>query len=431
MIRDRRAILALLTALNFVNYIDRAVIAAVLKPMRGELGLSNFEAGLLNTAFLIGYFITAPLFGARADKSARKGLIALGVVIWSLATMASGLATGFWTLLAARIVVGVGEASFTVLAPTIIDDVIPPGGKGKALAVFFLAIPLGYAIGYILGGSISHHWGWRSAFFVVGGPGVVLALSCLLIAEPPRKLLDAKARLVDGLREIAKLPLFRRAVLGYCAYNAALGAFSYWAPNFLLVRFAGALNDETANFWFGIVLLAAGAVGTFAGGQWTDRGQRALPPPAPDAPYDAPEHKAAVNVALRVCAVGVAIAAPLGVVCFLVPSPAMFFGVAFVAEVGLFLSTSPVNIALLRSVPAERRASAMAASVFAIHLFGDLWSSAALGLLQDVLPLVVAMMALPLTFAGAGYLWWPRAREAAGPPSSGSRPGGLPEARVV
>lgn len=420
----------MLTALNFVNYIDRAVIAAVLKPMRGELALSNFEAGLLNTAFLIGYFATAPLFGARADKSARKGLIALGVVIWSLATMASGLATGFWTLLAARIVVGVGEASFTVLAPTIIDDVIPTGGKGKALAVFFLAIPLGYAIGYILGGSISYHWGWRAAFFVVGGPGVLLALSCLLIVEPPRKLLDAKAKLVDGLREIANVPLFRRATLGYCAYTAALGAFSYWAPNFLLERFPHELNDETANRWFGIVLLAAGAIGTFAGGYWTDRAQRALPPAAPDAPYDAPEHKAAVNAALRVCAIGMIIAAPLAVVCFGVPSPTVFFTVAFLAEIGLFLSTSPVNIALLRSVPAERRASAMAASIFAIHLLGDLWSSAALGLLQDALPIVLAMMALPLTFAWSGYLWWPRKREASGPSASAPGSGGLPEARV-
>lgn len=412
MIRDRRAILALLTALNFVNYIDRAVIAAVLKPMKGELALSNFEAGLLNTAFLIGYFATSPFFGARADKSARKGLIALGIVIWSLATMASGLATGFWTLLTARIVVGVGEASFTVLAPTLIDDVIPSGNKGKALAVFFLAIPLGYAMGYILGGAISHHWGWRSAFFIAGGPGIVFGLACLLIAEPPRKLADAKAKLIDGLRDLAKIPLFRRAVLGYCTYNAALGAFSYWAPNFLLERFKDQLNDETANRWFGLVLIAAGAIGTFAGGQWTDRGQRRLPPAAPDASHEAPENKAAVNVALLVCAAGVAIATPLAALCFLVPSPTGFFAIAFVAEIGLFLSTSPVNIALLRAAPVERRASAMAASVFSIHLFGDLWSSAALGILQDAFDLRVAMMALPLTFAWTAYIWWPRKREA-------------------
>jgi len=109
MIKNRGAILALLTGLNFLNYIDRAVVAAVVKPMKGELDLTNFQVGLLNSAFLIGYFLTAPWFGARADKHARKGLIAIGVAIWSLATIASGLAQGFWPLLLARIAVGDGR----------------------------------------------------------------------------------------------------------------------------------------------------------------------------------------------------------------------------------------------------------------------------------------------------------------------------------
>jgi MFS family permease len=430
MIRDRRAILALLTGLNFLNYIDRAVVAAVVKPMKEALELSNFEAGLLNSAFLIGYFATSPLFGARADRGPRRGIIAFGVVIWSLATVGSGLATGFWSLLVARIVVGVGEASYAVLAPTIIDDLTPPDRKGKALAVFYLAIPLGYAMGYILGGVVSKHWGWREAFFVSGGPGVVLALSCLLIVEPPRKLVEAKAKLVDGLRVLASLPLFRRTVLGYCAYTAAIGAFSYWAPNFLLERFPRELDEQTANTYFGLVLIVAGAIGTFVGGQWADRALGKLPRPAPDAPYDAPEHKAQVNVLLRICATGMVIAAPLAALCFFMPAPAAFFAIAFVAEIGLFVSTSPVNAALLRAVPVERRASAMAASIFSIHLFGDLWSSAALGKLQDVLPIVIAMMAVPLTFAWSGAVWWPRRREAGGPSSGTSRPGGLPEARV-
>lgn len=431
MIRDRRAILALLTGLNFLNYIDRAVVSAVVDPMSSELSLSNFQAGLLNSAFLIGYFATSPLFGARADKSARKGLIALGVAIWSLATVASGLATGFWTLLAARVVVGVGEASYAVLAPTIIDDLTPPDGKGRALAVFYLAIPLGYAVGYILGGYISDGWGWRASFFATGGPGILLALSCLLIVEPSRKLADAKAKLLDGLREIAKLPLFRRSVLGYCAYTAGVGAFAFWAPNFLVKQFPHDLNLKTANFWFGVVLIAGGAVGTFVGGRWADRGLRKLPQPSPEGPYDAPEHKAAVNVLLRVCAAGMIIAAPLAAVCFFTPAYVAFFVIAFVVEVGLFLSTSPVNAACLRSVPIERRASSMAATIFAIHLFGDLWSPAALGLLQDHLDLRTAMMALPLTFAWSAYIWWPRKREAAGPASGASRPGGLPEARAL
>jgi MFS transporter, Spinster family, sphingosine-1-phosphate transporter len=412
VIRHPRVILALLTGLNFVNYIDRSVIAAVVKPMKGELALSNLEAGLLNTAFLVGYFVTCPLFGARADKGTRKGLIALGVVVWSIATVASGFATGFWTMLVARTVVGVGEASYAVLAPTIIDDITPPDRKGKALAVFFLAIPLGYASGYLLGGSVAQHWGWRSAFFVAGGPGIVLALGCLLIAEPSRKLLDAKAKLIDGLRELAAIPLFRRAVLGYSAWTAAAGAFSYWAPNFLLERFPPPqLNNETANFWFGIVLAVAGLVGIFLGGYLADRRVANLRQARPDAPYDAPENKAAVDTLLRLCAVGVAITAPASAVAFLLPSPFGFFAFALVAEIGLFLSTSPINAAVLRAVPTERRASAMAASIFAIHLFGDLWSSAALGLLLDGLPLAIAMMALPLTFAGSAYLWWSRRGE--------------------
>lgn len=456
MIRDRRAILALLTGLNFLNYIDRAVIAAVVAPMRADLALSNFEAGMLNSAFLIGYFVTSPLFGARADKTTRKGLIALGVAMWSVATVGSGLATGFWTLLAARIAVGVGEASYAVLAPTIIDDLTPLDKKGKTLAIYYLAIPLGYAIGYIVGGFVADHFAtfgnpilleanhvqfswanlaahanpividpqfvayrpvvhphWRMAFFVTGGPGLVLAILCLAIHEPARKLADAKAKLLDGLREIAKLPLYRRTVLGYSVYQAAVGAFSYWAPNFLIVRFPDRLTTGSANFFFGIVLIAAGAIGTFLGGAMTDRGLRRLPQAAPDAPFDAPEHKQAVNVMLRVCGLGIGFAAPLAAACFVMPTPTAFFAVAFVCQIGVFLSTSPVAAATLRAVPNERRASAMAAEIFAIHLFGDLWSAAALGLLQDLLPITLAMFALPITFAWAALVWWPRRREAA------------------
>jgi len=411
MIRNRGAILALLTGLNFLNYIDRAVVAAVVKPMKGELDLTNFEVGLLNSAFLIGYFLTAPWFGARADKGSRKGLIAFGVLIWSLATIASGLAQGFWPLLAARIAVGIGEASYATLAPTIIDDLTPANGKGKALSIFYLAIPLGYAMGYILGGAIAQNWGWRTAFFVAGGPGILLAVVCLWIAEPPRKLVEAKGKLIEGLKEMAKLPLFRRAVLGYCAYTAAVGAFSFWAPNFLLDRFPKELTDETANRWFGLTLVAAGAIGTFIGGRWADRALAKLPPVPEGAPHDAPANRVAINALLRVCALGMVVAAPLAALAFFVPVPWAFFVLAFFVEVGLFLSTSPVNAVFLRAVPNERRASAMAASIFAIHLLGDLWSSSALGLLIDALPLVLAMMALPLTFALSGYIWWPRKRE--------------------
>lgn len=436
MIRGRRAILVLLTALNFLNFIDRAVIAAVLKQIKGDLVLSNAEAGALNTAFLIGYFLTCPLFGARADKGVRKRMIALGVLIWSAATVASGLATGFWTLLAARIVVGVGEASFAVLAPTIIDDVTPAERKGSALSIFYLAVPLGYALGYILGGQITQQWedhmghdliaGWRASFLFVGGPGIALALTCLAIAEPPRKLLHAQARMIDGMRELARIPLLRRGVLGYCAFNAAVAGFSYYAPSFVQDQFKS-LDVGSANLWFGLVLIAGGSIGTVIGGRY---GNRALSRNgvAHETPHDAPNNRRAVNALLKICAIGMAVAAPVSLIGFFVPRPLAFFVVSFVVDIALFVSTSPITVACLRAVPAERRASAIAAQIFSIHLFGDLWSAWLLGLLLDHLDARIAMTSLPLTFAWAVYIWWPRRREAESASATGTDP--MPEARV-
>jgi MFS family permease len=420
MIKNAKAILVLLTGLNLLNYIDRYIVAAVLERMQapvaqGGLALSNTEGGLLATAFLLGYFLTAPMFGARADKGARKGLIAVGVAIWSIATVATGFAHSFGTLFAARVVVGVGEASYATLAPTIIDDFTPSDRKNRALAIFFLAIPVGSALGFVLGGLIQARWGWRSAFFIAGGPGMILALLCLAIAEPERKLREAKGKLVDGLRTMANIPLFRRAVLGYCAYTAAISAFAHWAPTYIarhyyMPQLSAELAVKRADFYFGVVTVVGGAVGTVIGGRWADRALAGMP--NAELAYDARDNKRAINTLLRICAVGMVFAAPMTAICFAMPTPTLFFACAFLAEIGLFLSTSPVNAIALRGVPPELRASAMAGMIFAIHLFGDLWSPAVLGVLNDLLVSTVAMMSVPLVFALSAYIWWPRRREA-------------------
>ncbi len=410
MIKSRGAILALLTGLNFLNYIDRYVLASVLKHITSDLQLSHLEAGLGGSAFMVGYFMTAPLFGARADKGNRKGLIAFGVLVWSLATVATGLSSGLVAFLIARMFVGIGEASYATLAPTIIDDMTPPESKNRTLAIFYLAIPLGSAMGFIMGGVIDTHIGWHEAFFIAGAPGALLALTCLLIVEPPRKLAAAKTNIVENLRVLAKIPLFRRAVVGYCAYTAALGAFAYWGPEFLGTRFE--ITTEKSGFWFGVTTVISGTIATLVGGRWADRTVRELPAVDPDAPHDARENRVAINALLRICALGMVVAAPLGVVTFFMPSLPTFLVLTFFVQLGLFVSTSPVNAIGLRSVPPYLRASAMAAMIFAIHLFGDLWSTAALGLLRDLLPMLLAMMALPLTFALSAYWWWPRKREA-------------------
>lgn len=429
MIKNRVAIVALLTGLNFLNYLDRFIVAAVLPRIKDELHLSNFESGLLATVFLLGYFLTSPLFGKLGDRVSRKRLIAFGVLCWSIATIASGLAGNLYMLLAARVFVGIGEASYATLAPTIIDDISPPDKKGKMLAIFYLAMPVGSALGYVIGGTIQQHWGWREAFFVGGGPGVVLAATCLWIDEPVRKhVAKAAESIVATAKKLMSIVLYRRGVLGYCAHTAAIGAFAFWGPSFLADRFhaefitPGAIGDAAASEalanaakLFGTVTVVAGALGTLLGGWMCDRALRGLPPVPAQADHTHPANLLGANAQLRVCAIGVAIAAPMTAAAFLAPTPALFFTFAGLGEVGLFLSTAPINAILLRTAPAWLRASAMAVGIFAIHLLGDLWSPTVIGVLLDHLPSTQAMMILPITFAVAAIIWWPRAREARSP----------------
>jgi MFS family permease len=422
MIRRPGAILALLTGLNLLNYLDRLVVSAVLPRLQEELGLSNFQGGLLATVFLVGYFLTAPIFGALGDRLPRKGLIAAGVLVWSAATMASGLAVGVWSLLAARAVVGIGEASYATLAPTIIDDVTPPEKKGRALAMFYSATPIGAALGYLVGGFVEHHWGWRAAFFVAGGPGVILALTCFFIAEPERKLATEKPDAMRDIGKLARMPLYRKGVLGYCAYTAAVGAFSFWAPKFLYARYG--LPLVRANFLFGVITVLAGAIGTVAGGRLADRAAMKIRAAAQTAEETGPSYRdetpeaksarllaadeARVRALLRICATGSAIGVPVAIACFLSPNSTLFFAFVFVTIVALFLNTSPVNAVILQSVPPELRASAMALSIFAIHVLGDLWSPPIVGVLADFLPIQMAMMTLPLAILASALTWAPR-----------------------
>jgi MFS transporter, Spinster family, sphingosine-1-phosphate transporter len=420
MIRRPGAILALLTGLNLFNYLDRLVVSAVLPKVQEELGLSNFSGGLLAAVFLVGYFLTSPIFGALGDRLPRKGLIAAGVLVWSVATMASGMATGLLSLVIARAMVGVGEASYATLAPTIIDDVTPPERKGRALAIFYIATPIGGALGYLVGGFVEHRWGWRSAFFVAGGPGVLLALVCLVIVEPARKIATDKADIRRDLGKLVRMPLYRQGVLGYSAYTAAIGAFSYWAPKFLYARYGMPLVK--ANFQFGVITVVAGALGTVIGGRWADRAARQIaagPPPGKEG-YREPGHRdetpetiaarerARVRSLLRICATGSLLGTPIAAACFLSPDPTLFFVLVFAAIVFLFLNTSPINAVVLQAVPTELRASAMALSIFSIHALGDLWSPPFVGLLADYLPIQLAMMTLPLATGVSSLVWWPR-----------------------
>jgi MFS family permease len=400
MIRRPAFILALLTGLNLLNYMDRTVLAAVLPRVQTDLDLNEARGGWLATAFLVGYFIASPVFGWLGDRGApRKILLALGVLVWSLATFASGHAHGFVGMLAARAIVGVGEASYAAVAPTIIDDMAPPERKGRWLAWFYLAIPVGSAIGYLLGGFIEARLGWRSAFYLVGGPGVLLATTCMFISDPAHAAREKQRAAPRGsladLVPLLRQPLYLRAVFGYALFTFALGGFAHWAPKF--IHHVHHESLERANFLFGLILVVAGLIGTGIGGVWGDRLARSKRFGAGDA-GEAVAH-------LRVCAVASAIGAPLAVACLLSPSALGFYAFIFLCEAALFLSTSPVNAAILRAAPHGIRTSAMAISTFSIHVFGDLWSPPLVGAVADRAPWQAAMMLLPVAIAGSALVW--------------------------
>jgi MFS family permease len=397
MIRRPYAVLALLTALNLFNYLDRLILSAVLPRIEDQFNLSHGASGLLATVFLIGYFVTSPLFGTLADRGKRKGLLAIGIGVWSLATIASGLSHSFLELAVARAFVGVGEASYATIAPTLIDDLAPPERKGSWLAIFYSAMPIGAALGYLTGGGVERVYGWRAAFFVAGAPGVLLAVLCLLVAEPVRVFSQTRPSVLHSWRTLTRSSLYVRGVLGYAATTFAVGGFAFWVPTYLFRHYD--LTLANANKGVGLITVLGGALGTATGGVCSDRATRGL---------SAGDHDRRTRAFLRVCAVGAVFAAPLAVLAILAPTSKLFFVFFGVCEIAIFLSASPINAVILESVPHEIRATAMAVSIFAIHMLGDLWSPPGVGILADHVPMQSAMLILPIAIALGATAWWTR-----------------------
>src|SRR2546423_2638695 len=196
MIRSRPAAgyaLAVLTFINLFNYLDRWVVAAVVESIkRSELHLTDTELGFVGTGFIFVYTLASPIFGSLGDRRKRPPLIALGVAVWSIATALGGFARGFTSLFIARSTVGVGEAAYGTIAPALLADSFPLEKRGRVFSVFFAAIPIGSAVGYILGGLVDKYFGWRAAFWIAGTPGLLLSLLVLFVYDPPRGSQDVQ-----------------------------------------------------------------------------------------------------------------------------------------------------------------------------------------------------------------------------------------------
>jgi MFS transporter, Spinster family, sphingosine-1-phosphate transporter len=385
--------LGVMTLLNFVNYIDRYVLPAVAPRIKDALSLSDTELGFLGSAFLFSYFLTSPIFGWLGDRLSRTRLMALGVAIWSLATAGGGLARNLGQMLFARGAVGVGEASYAAISPALISDYYPPERRGRVFAIFYLAIPVGSAVGYLLGGAIEAHFGWRAAFFAVGLPGLLLAFLTLTAADPPRGINDEPAAGREEARSYADALLllirnrdYMMAVAGYAAYTFAVGGMSFWVPMYLN-RERG-MSLDAANYLLGSVTVVAGIGGTFTGGYIAD----------------ALAHRIR-RAHLWVSGVSMALAIPFAWVAFTTHDTTTFTTSLLLAEFMVFLSTGPINVVLVSVVPVAIRATAMAVSIFVIHLLGDAASPLVIGAVSDHVGLSNAALIMPVVVALSAVIW--------------------------
>jgi MFS transporter, Spinster family, sphingosine-1-phosphate transporter len=434
--------LSVLTLINLVNYVDRYVVSGIIPDLKAQpLGLSDSQIGFLTTAFMLVYSFTAPVFGALGDRGSRPRPLAIGVFLWSIATILSGFASNYGHLLAARALVGIGEAAYVAIAPALLSDCFARSQRGRVLSVFNMAIPVGAALGYIVGGLMSHHFGWREAFFVAGAPGVLLAILALRLPDPPRGAQDkeegasnsASAERRDGEAPTGRVGLSPKAVagtsdrsspspnasanpggrpsaasvywnllqqapyllvvLGYAAYTFALGGLAVWMPNFLeRVHGIPAVKATTS---FGAIVVVTGFLGTFAGGwlgdYWLKKSRQAY---------------------LWMSGWITLIAAPFAVVALTASAPSVFYPAIVVAELLLFMSTGPVNSAIVNLVSPTQRASALALSMFTIHLLGDVPSPVLIGYLSDASSLAKAVLIVPIAVVISGIIWLISARVA-------------------
>ncbi len=391
---DRRAryALAILTLINLFNYIDRWVLSAVVEPIKAALGLSDTQLGFIGTGFIVVYALTSPIFGSLGDRRRRPPLIALGVAIWSLATGLAGFARGFWTLFVSRSTVGVGEAAYGTIAPAILSDFFPIERRGRVFAVFFSAIPIGSAAGYVLGGLVDQHFGWRAAFWIAGFPGLLLAILVLMVKDPPRGQQDAHAPRASGAsardayRDLLRNRPYVLAVLGYAAYTFALGGLGFWMPAFLERSRGMSRSDATVTF--GVMVMVTGFVGTFLGGWFGDRLLTKTK-----------------QSYLWVSGVATLLAAPTALLGLVHRDKVVYIAALSVAQVLIFMCTGPINSAIVNVVSPLERATAVGLSVFAMHVFGDIPSPALIGAISDATSLDRGILIVTVAIAAAGIIW--------------------------
>ena len=387
-----RSALVLLLTINLFNYIDRQVLAALEPNIRatffapGDLNAMT-KTGLLADAFFVSYMLSAPVLGLLADRISRWLIIGTAVILWSLASGGSGFAATFAILFVTRICVGIGEGGYGPAAPTILADLFPIGTRGRIMAIFYAAIPVGSALGYVIGGLVGSSLGWRWAFYLVTPPGLLLGLLCFRQRDPrvgSHQLLQKSRR---SLRDYVKL--FRtRSYLINCVAQTLMtfvtGGLGFWASAYLRYRNQ---SPDVGMTIFGLITVVAGLTSTLLGGVVADR----LRPRFAGSYF-------------WVSGIGMLIACPFFVATLYIPFPAAWVTM-FIAIFFLFVNTGPSNTALANvSLPAVR-ATAFAVNILVIHALGDVQAFWLLGYIGGHTNMHIAFLFVSGMILASGVVW--------------------------
>lgn len=236
--------LALLFIINTLNFLDRLSIAAVLTSIKTHYGFSSVEAGMLSSMFLFGYMMTAPVFGHLGDKYPRKYILVSGIAFWSLACFCGSLIpkeNPYYLFFILRMLVGVGEASYSTIAPTIIADLFEPSKRKLALSIFYFAIPIGSGLGFLMGTLALKQGDWRLIFYITPAIGLVAAAFLMCLNEPIRGQSDAASSEVvkddstvyENLLYLLRIRSYVWSTIGFTCCLFAMGALSWWGVNFM------------------------------------------------------------------------------------------------------------------------------------------------------------------------------------------------------
>jgi MFS transporter, Spinster family, sphingosine-1-phosphate transporter len=427
-IRGARIALLLLLLINLFNYIDRQVLSAVeVKIEETFFPEEDYprdpetkrrldktiggKMGALNTAFMATYMVIAPLFGYLADRMSRWLLVGIGVLLWSLASGASGLADSFTILFLTRCLVGVGEAAYGPVAPTILADLYPVEKRGKILSMFYAAIPVGSALGYVLGGKVTA-WAsgdWRWAFYVVVPPGLLLGIWCLLMKDPPRGQADQgavvrRATWGDYL-VMLKTPSYLLDTIGMTAMTFAMGGLAFFMPRYAVTRIKDEMGTiaperlaevtgkllEEVNYTFGIIVVVSGLGATILGGYVGDKLKARF--------SGAYFLVSGMAMTLGFPFILAALWAPF------TPFPWAWICI-FLACFCLFFNTGPTNTILANVTHPSIRASAFALNILIIHALGDAISPLIIGVINDYTSMTVGFLTVSFMFLVAAAAWF-------------------------